>query len=378
MPLEAFARSDPLSLGVELELQLLSPRDLDLTRGAPRLLAHLAERDHAGHVHPEVTEGMIEVNTGVHDGLPSLLAELRRIRNDLAAAAQVLDISVSGGGSHPFQHWAERSISQTPRHRFLSELYGYLSKQYTVFGQHVHVGCTDGEEALYLLHCLSRYVPHMVALAAGSPFAQGADTMFDCSRLNYSLAFPLAGQMPCLLAWRDFATYYGKLERLGIVGSMSDVYWDIRPKPGFGTIEVRVCDTPLTVERAAVLAAFIQALSRYLLHSERRPPSEDDYLVYSYNRFTACRFGLGASYIDPLTLRHEPLQEHVLRTLDEIAPHAAALEAEAMPGYLRSLVEHAGNDAGWIRSRHSELGSFEALMREQAHRWLEDDPLLPR
>jgi glutamate---cysteine ligase / carboxylate-amine ligase len=376
LPLEVFRESEPLSLGIELELQILATHDYDLTRGAPDLIELLARRAHTGEVKPEITESMIEISTGIHTELPQLVAEMRQIRDELVQVSDRLNLVIAGGGAHPFMHWNERKISETPRFQYLSELYGYLVKQFTVFGQHVHVGCRSGDEALYLLHSLSRYVPHFVALAASSPFYQGAETGFDSSRLNSVFAFPLSGRAPTLLRWSEFETYFGKMEARGIVKSMKDFYWDIRPKPEFGTIEVRVCDTPLTVERAAVLAAYLQALSRYLLLERPHRPQEDDYLVYTYNRFTACRFGLEAFYIDPGTGERGGLAEHVLLTLDAIAPHAAALDSAAMLDYLRDVVQESGNDARWIRATHRQLGSFPQLMRAKAKKWREKDELL--
>jgi glutamate---cysteine ligase / carboxylate-amine ligase len=363
-------------MGVEIELQILSSHDYDLTRGAPDLIDLLTRREHTGEVKPEITESMVEVSTGVHATFPSLLAELVQIRDELGKAGDRLNLIICGGGAHPFMHWNERKISESPRFRYLSELYGYLVKQFTVFGQHVHIGCSSGDEALYLLHSLSRYVPHFIALAASSPFYQGAETGFDSSRLNSVFAFPLSGRAPTLLEWTHFEDYFAKMESRGIVKSMKDFYWDIRPKPEFGTIEVRVWDTPLTVERAAVLAAYLQAISRYLLVERPYRPHEDDYLVYTYNRFTACRFGLDSFYIDPVTGEHGSLAENILQTLEELVPHAAALESTPMLGYLRDVVREEGNDARWIRAKQREVGSFHELMRAKARRWREKDPLL--
>jgi carboxylate-amine ligase len=376
VPLEPFKESRPLSLGVELELQLLAAEDLDLTREAPDLIQYLSRRKHAGDVKPEITESMIEISTGIHVELAPLMAELRQIRTDLVKAAGALNVSISGGGAHPFQHWPDRRIYETPRFKVVSELYGYLAKMFTVFGQHVHIGCPNGDEGLYLLHSLSRYVPHFIALAASSPFSQGAETLFDCSRLSSVLVFPLSGRAPSVLKWSDFEAYFAKMEALQIVKSMKDFYWDIRPKPGFGTIEVRVCDTPLTVERAAMLAAYIQAVSCYILDVRPDMPHEDDYLVYGYNRFTACRFGVGATYIDPTTGAHLPLRDHIAYTLNKIAPFASELGSSQMVDYLFEVLDHSGNDAVWIRKTYSKLGSFHALMAEQARRWRENDPLL--
>jgi carboxylate-amine ligase len=376
MPLEPFRESEALSLGVELELQLLSAHDFDLTRASPDLINYLSRRPHKGEVKPEITESMLEISTGIHSDFESLIAELRQIRADVDKAAGVLNVAVSGGGAHPFQHWPDRRIYETPRFKLVSELYGYLAKMFTVFGQHVHVGCSDSDEALYLLHSLSPYVPHFIALAASSPFSQGAETLFDCSRLSSVLVFPLSGRAPCLLNWRDFAAYFEKMEALGIVKSMKDFYWDIRPKPGFGTIEVRVCDTPLTMERAAVLAAYIQALSSYILEVRPRTPQEDDYLVYSYNRFTACRFGLEAIYIEPWSGGHLALRDHIAYTLDKIAHHAASLGSLRMVDYVAEILDHSGNDAVWIRDTYREVESFQGLMERQSQRWRRDDPLL--
>ena len=261
MPLEAFRASESLSLGVELELQLVNLSDFDLTGACGDMLHVLARRPIPGVATAEITDSMIEVATTVHTRFDTLRGQLRAMRDGLLAAGDRLNVGVCGGGTHPFQHWPERRISAKPRYQTLSNLYGYLAKQFTVFGQHVHIGCRDGDEALYLLHALNRFVPHFIALSASSPFFQATDTLFSSARLNSVFAFPLSGRAPFILSWSDFVSgYFARMEHTGIVASMKDFYWDIRPKPEYGTIELRVCDTPLDVDHAAVLAAYLQAL----------------------------------------------------------------------------------------------------------------------
>ena len=365
----AFKPSASLTLGVELELQLLNTRDCDLTRGASDLLELMQPEGHPGEIKPEITESMIEVSTSVHAGHDTLLAELQAIRSVLVPAADRLNIAVSGGGAHPFQHWSERQIHAGARFQHLSELYGYLAKQFTVFGQHVHIGCRDGDEALLLLHSMSRYVPHFIALAASSPFYQGVDTAFDSARLNSIYAFPLSGRAPLLLGWDEFRGYFEQTRAYGIVESMKDFYWDIRPKPEYGTIEIRVFDTPLTVERAAALAAYAQAIAKHLLEEARERPSEAHYLVYTYNRFQACRFGLEGQFIDPATQKHRPLREDILATLQAIAPQAAALRSTAALSTLKALAGREGNDARWMRDMFSRTESLQDLMWRAARLW---------
>src|SRR5204863_6994680 len=172
-----------------------------------------------------------------HTRYDALLVELKRIRDAVVQAATRLNLRIAGGGSHPFHKWSERRIYPTERFRHLLEVYGYLAKQFTVFGQHIHIGCPSGDDAVFLIHILTRYVPHFIALSASSPFYQGEDTSFQCSRLTAVSAFPLAGHIPFVRDWAEFLEYFSAMKGFGIVASMKDFYWDIRPKPEYGTIE---------------------------------------------------------------------------------------------------------------------------------------------
>ncbi len=364
-----YKSSQPLTIGVELELQILSRIDCDLTRGADELIALIERRGHPGDVKPEITSSMIEVSTGVHERHGALLAELVGIRDAVVAAADRLNLLIAGGGAHPFQHWRERQIFDRPRFRQISELYGYLAKQFTIFGQHVHVGCAEGDSALYLLHSLSRYIPHFIALAASSPYYQGVDTAFDSSRLNAVFAFPLSGRAPLAGRWADFVDYFEKMRGYGIVESMKDFYWDIRPKPEYGTIEVRVFDTPLTVEKAAALAAYVQVLCRYLLIERPGALSEDHYHVYNYNRFQACRFGLEGNLIDPATQTHRSVREDIVGTAAALAVHARELEASEALAQIERWARDGSNDARWMREVYGASGSLEELVWQQARLW---------
>ncbi|MEF9942700.1 MAG: YbdK family carboxylate-amine ligase, partial [Burkholderiaceae bacterium] len=159
-------------------------------------------------IKPEITQSMIEVSTRVQTRYADLHTELVAMRDQLVAAADRLDLQICGGGAHPFQHWSERRIYDKPRFQEVAALYGYLAKQFTVFGQHVHIGCRDGDTAITLLHRMARYVPQFIALAACSPYYQGTDTGFDCSRLNTVFAFPLSGRAPFVTRWSDFEIYF--------------------------------------------------------------------------------------------------------------------------------------------------------------------------
>ena len=364
-----FADSRSLTLGVELELQIVNRHDYDLSPGSGDLLRLMKKHPLPGAVTPEITDSMIELCTGVCDTHAQVLDQLRQTRDALVDCADRLNLGLSGGGTHPFQHWSERRIYDKPRFHEVSALYGYLAKQFTIFGQHVHIGCPGPDQALVLLHGLSRFIPHLIALSAASPFVQGVDTGFDSARLNSVFAFPLSGRAPFVTRWDEFLVFFDKMAMTGVVKSMKDFYWDIRPKPEYGTIEVRVLDTPLTVEKAAALAGFIQCLARWIRIDKPFEPREDDYLPYTFNRFQACRFGLEGTFVDPVTGEHRRLRDDIDSTLKQLEIHAMELKAEDALQFIRAELAGSGNDASWLRALHDEERLLPEVVRRQCLRW---------
>ncbi|HEY4080053.1 MAG TPA: YbdK family carboxylate-amine ligase [Burkholderiaceae bacterium] len=364
-----FAHSRSLTMGVELELQIVNRHDYDLSPGSADLLRLIEKRKLPGAVTPEITNSMIELCTGVCDNHAQVLDQLTQTRDALVECADKLNLGLCGGGTHPFQHWSERRIYDKPRFHEVSSLYGYLAKQFTIFGQHVHIGCAGPDQALVLLHGLSRFIPHLIALSAASPFVQGTDTGFDSARLNSVFAFPLSGRAPFVTRWDDFLLFFGKMTRTGVVKSMKDFYWDIRPKPEYGTIEVRVLDTPLTIEKAAALAGFIQCIARWLRIDKPFEPQEDDYLPYTFNRFQACRFGLEGTFVDPTTGEHRRLRDDIETLLQTLEIHAMELKAEAALQFIRDELRGAGNDASWLRDLHGHEQLLPEVVRRQCARW---------
>jgi carboxylate-amine ligase len=362
-----FRVSEPFTLGVELELELVDRRDGDLTRAAADLLRVAQQRHPKLDIKLEITESMIEVASSVQRDYKGILADLRALRDAVCDAAALLNVGVCGGGAHPFQSWTERHIADGPRMHYISDLYGYLAKQFTVFGQHVHVGCADSDSAVRLVHGLSRYVPQFIALAASSPFLQGEDTAFDCSRMNTVSSFPLSGRMPYVRDWSEFKLYFDKMRATGVVNSMKDFYWDIRPKPEFGTVEVRVFDTPLCVERAAALAIYVQSIARLILASPTLDVTEDAYLAYSFNRFQACRFGMQGEIVDPMTRERRSLAQDVRDTLATIRRDGASAADEPLQEIER--IVDSGNDATWLRARFSKTGALGIVVAEQMERF---------
>lgn len=373
MEILPFTASRPFTMGIELELQLVNRRNYNLATDAVDLLTWIEPRDMQKQVKLEMTQGMIELNSDIHTRVDHLTEELKELRAALLRGAQRLNIDVAGGGAHPFQHWSEQRISPNARFHFLHKKYGYLAKTFTVFGQHIHVGVPNGDDALYLTHGFANYVPHFIALSAASPFYQGVDTQFDSSRSNVVRAFPFAGTMPVLSRWSDFENYYDHLIKIGVIGSMKDFYWDIRPKPEYGTVEIRVCDTPLTIEHAALLGCYAQLLARWLLNERPITVDENFYLLYQYNRFEASRYGLdGEIYLpaeSPGAAAKQPIHADLLARVQDLRRFAQNDAERAVLDRLREIAQTRANDASWLRQTFRQRGSHSDLMRLAAQLW---------
>jgi carboxylate-amine ligase len=212
-------------------------------------------------------------------------------------------------------------------------------------------------------------VPQFIVLAASSPFSQGVDTAFATSRLHAVSAFPLSGHMPAVETWHAFEAYFERMASFGIVRSMKDFYWDVRPKPEYGTIEIRVCDTPLDIETAAAIAAFAQALCAWLGQDTATHDFADQYHVYDYNRFQACRFGYGAEVVDVQSRTLVPLREQLLQTLEAVLPQARSLGSEAAIALLRERARSQSNGARWMREAMQRYGSLADVVRDMCAYW---------
>lgn len=363
-----FRESKPLTLGVELELQLLSRRDYDLTRGATDLMQALEYDERFGEIKLEITESMIEVSTQPQATVAGIAADLAGLRETLVAHCRRNNIGLSGGGTHAFHRWPERRMCPGERFEAIYQRYGYLAKQFTVFGQHIHVGVTSADDAIWLTQALGEYVPVFIALSAASPFVDGVDTLFQSARLNAVSAFPLSGQCPPLTDWADFLDHFRLLQDCGIAKSIKDLYWDVRPKPEYGTVEIRVCDTPLSVGRATALAALAQSLCRYLLRERPSFDAEGLRHVARYNKFQACRYGRDAQLSEPALRRQRPLRERIDELMTLLEGDAVALGCS---DWLRQLSDSSRpGDAEWLRETWERVRNINDVVCEASALWM--------
>ncbi|MEZ5458117.1 MAG: YbdK family carboxylate-amine ligase [Steroidobacteraceae bacterium] len=356
---------------MELELMLIDGHDGQLVSMATPLLKRLAGKTAANFVKAEVTESMIELNSAVHASSTALEDDLRALARAVRREGRRLNVDLSGGGAHPFRDWHLRKITRSGRFSRIYETYGYLAKQFTVFGQHVHVAVPDMDEAVYLTHAFGSLVPHFIALSAASPFQRGVDTTFQSARSNVVSAFPLSGHMPPVDSWKGFMNYFQRMRATGLVESMKDFYWDVRPKPEFSTIELRVMDTPLSIEHAVDLAVFTRGCAAWLTLNRPAIDIRRLYEVYSVNRFRAARFGYEAELFDAIEDRPVTLREDIIRWCQRCLELEPPLADRTRLRRLARRARRGVSDAGWMRAQRSAGGaSFARVMASQSRRLL--------
>jgi glutamate---cysteine ligase / carboxylate-amine ligase len=365
-----FNPSESLTIGIELELQLINPKNFDMAGRAKELIRTIRASKYEDHIKPELTQSMIEINSSIHKSISSLYTELNEIGDFLSAIAKQSEILMCGGGTHPFQRWSSRKIFPTWRFKNLSKQYGYLAKRFTVFALHMHIGCSNGDDAIYLTHILSKYIPQLIAISASSPFYQDINTGYHSTRVNVVNAFPLSGCIPYITHWRAFSEYFNTMRQLNIISGMKDFYWDIRPKPAFGTVEIRICDSPLTIYKTAIIAAYIQTLAKYLLSERPYPLTPDLYLAYNYNRFQASRFGFDGDSVDPYSKKHLSIGEDILVTLQKMMPHAHSLQTHHYLSQLENQVKEKQNDASYLIEIFNQMGTLKKVVQKQCQLWM--------
>jgi len=361
--LPEFQKSAPGTMGIELELMVLDRLTYDLLPAAPDILRLLNQTKRSWVATPEITTSMLEVATSILHDYAEAQAQIEEIRSTVLRAAFDVGAAISGGGAHPFQRWNEQRIYPKERYRESARKYGYLAKMFTVFGMHVHVGMPTADDAIRVCSGLTQRAPLFIALSANSPCWQGEDSGFSSARSNVVGAFPMSGTMPAhIRTWHDFVNHFDRLAAHGIVNSIKDFYWDVRPKPEYGTIELRVLDTPLQPAYAAAFASYARELCMEILRSPARWVDDSARELYVWNRFNAAKSGVDAQWIDPYSGVALPVREVVREDLARLAARSSDPHFGAARRVIEDLLD-AGGQARWLTEHIADGASMNDVAR---------------
>jgi glutamate---cysteine ligase / carboxylate-amine ligase len=336
------------TLGVEWEVQLIDSETKLLRQEAGKLLDELPVADDTGE-HPRIRHELMQSTLELVTGICSTVSEAK---DDLAATITELQrmtaehgILLACAGTHPVSDWRDAAMAPIQRYTELVEQMQWLVRRIQTFGVHVHVGIRDGSKAIPIVNALAAYLPHFLAITASSPFWCGYDTGLASSRSVTFGALPTAGPPHRLTDWKQFEDYMDTLLRAGTIRSIKEVWWDIRPHPDFGTVEIRMSDGVPTLREVGMVAALSQCLVQLFdsqLDRGYTLPSPSTWVVRD-NKWRATRFGLDAIVITDEAGATAPLRDELYELLAQLEPVASRLGCLDELSVASEVLEHGAS-----------------------------------
>jgi carboxylate-amine ligase len=334
-----FNNSDRPTIGVEVELLILDKKNYDLYPGAPVILNVFKD---SKNVKQELLNSIVEINTGICE-------DVGEVRNDLKnTLSKVVQVAEDNGwylismGTHPFSRWKDQSITEKERYQDLIKRFQWPVRRLLITGVHVHIGVESGEKSIAITNGLLRYIPHMIGISASSPIHEGEITGLVSTRTKLFEAMPTTGLPHVLKNYSEFQKFMRTLMTAKTIESIREVWWDIRPHPGFGTVEVRVYDAVPSIREIVNLAAFTQCLvvgiSNHYDDGTQLPIL--DRWINSENKWRATRWGLDAEIIVDDVGYPRPLRSEIILTIDRLLPLANKLHCVNELLDLRDYVEN--------------------------------------
>jgi len=358
-----FHPSEFLTLGVEVEVQLLNLKSLDLAPVSPRLLASLG---HSETYKPEFYSTMLEMVTGVCRNVDEAERDLARASRRLLEVADQFGVGIAGIGTHPFAGLGQEAhLYPDRRYRRLLKKNQWIGLNKNLFGLHVHLGMTGGEQCIQLLNAARPYLAYLLAFSASSPYWHGQDSGLATARATVFESQPISGAAPALRDWNDYHEVTQRMLRCGVIGSLKDLHWDIRPCPHFGTLELRICDGQASLGDTLALVAVIQCLFSWLEEKRqagRLAETASEWRLRE-NKWRAIRSGLEAEMIVDEEGRIEPLLDQLHELFHQWESHAQRLGC-AHHLHRAHLMLARGNSAQRQREIFKRGGGLRSVMAE--------------
>jgi glutamate---cysteine ligase / carboxylate-amine ligase len=317
-----YGRSAPFTLGVEEELQLVDATSFDLTSRYAEVFGEAARHDE--RIRPELLQSTVEVATEPVRTVGEAIAEAAELRRRAHEEAERRGVRVLSAGTHPFSRYEHQDVTDKPRYAELVDALQWAVERQLIFGLHVHVGLDSAPEAIAVANALRTWLPELLALSANSPFWHGRDSGLASTRSKVFDAMPRSGLPPAFASFEEFELVVERGVRTGSFEDYTFIWWDLRPHPRLGTIEVRICDAQTRLENVAVLVALVQSLAGTLAERFERKGTLDTQPVtlIAENKWRAVRHGLDAELVDLTRDEQRPARE-ALRELAELARPAA-------------------------------------------------------
>jgi carboxylate-amine ligase len=349
------------TVGIEEELMILDPDTYALVNAIDELVDDSPE----GDIKPELMESVLEISTKPCADMREAGTALRAMRRQVRDIADKKGLRIGSAGTHPLARWEDQRITAAPRYRDLVDALRFVARQEIIFGLHVHIGLDDPDKAIHVANGMRVHVPILLALSANSPYWRGDDTGLASTRMPIFRAFPRVGIPPYYKDWEDYERRIAFMVDAGVMEDYTWLWYDVRPHPNFGTVEIRAMDAQTHVEHTLGLAALIQAMVKELSeHYEAgKELSDYPYEMLDENKWLASRHGLEGELVD-LPERETVTAKALGRRLYErLKEHAQDLGAADQLEGIVDLLEH-GNGAYRQRKVYEANRDFSELLQD--------------
>jgi carboxylate-amine ligase len=349
------------TLGIEEELMILDAQTFELINAIEQLLEDAPH----GEIKPELHESVLEVATEPCRNTREAGAQLRALRHQVSESAARRGLRIGSAGTHPFARWEDQRISSGWRYRDLVSSLRFVARQEIIFGLHVHVGIDDRDKAIHVANGMRVHIPILLALSANSPFWRSSATGLASSRMPVFRAFPRVGIPPYYKDWDDYERRIAFMVHTKVIEDYTFLWYDVRPHPNFGTVEVRAMDAQTRVEHTLAIAALIQAMVKELAeHFEAgKRLGAYPYEMLDENRWLAARSGLDGELVDLPERRRVATRDLARRLYDRLREHAQDLGSSAELEGILDLLEH-GNGAHRQQVVYEANHDYAEVMRE--------------
>ncbi|MEA2494861.1 MAG: glutamate---cysteine ligase / carboxylate-amine ligase [Thermoleophilaceae bacterium] len=325
---------------------IVDAETLDLSNSIEALLSGIPQ-DLTGEVKPELLESVCEIATTPCNNTQEAGEQLRELRRTAQATAASEGLAIGSAGTHPFAMWEDARVVARPRYRELIAGLQFVARQELIFGQHVHVAVDDPDKAIHVANGMRVHVPLLLALSANSPFWRADETGLQSTRTPIFRAFPRVGIPPFYKDWDDYVRRIEFMKSTKVIQDHTYLWYDVRPHPKFGTVEIRVMDSQTRVEHTLGLTAMVQALVKELgEHYEAgKQLSDYPYEMLDENKFLAARHGLAGELVDLPDATRVATKQLARRVLDRIREHAQDLGSTDDLDCVEDILENGNGGA---------------------------------
>ena len=338
-----FPGSEP-TVGLEWEVALIDPETLDLVPRAGELL-DLMDEVYPGHrVTREFMANTVEMVTGVHEGIPAAVEDLREQLLQLLDCADRIGVQLFSAGTHPFTNWGDQEMSDKGSYREIIKRTQYWGRQMIIWGIHVHVGVGSKEKVWPIINAVMTHYPHVLAMSASSPAWEGLDTGYASNRTLLYQQLPTAGIPYQFASWDEWEEFNRDQDFSGVINHTGSMHFDVRPSK-YGTIEVRFADSTMAIWEVAAISAYLHCLVVYferMYDAGEELPSLQQWHV-AENKWRAARYGLDAEIIIDRETTERMVTDELCRWVEELSPLAEELGCKAELQDVLRLIETGGD-----------------------------------